>query len=351
MSSSNNFLNRRKLNINLFNKGSYTSKNAKKILVHPMLIKQNIILESKYSDTNNLDVLGFYIPLSDYQKQKEVINEIIEYNMIIDNLDRDKNVYKNPLKFKIIMDPLNTDPEPYILRNKLKNIKYIEIKDVSLPLNINLLKKEILLDIDLINYFETNTIIRDNEYDYQESKLQICNYIKKDNENWEINYTINKNKEIVYSTGKKNNIKFHYQYQLNDNSISYGKNIYLNMKGLSNPYILGTNNNYDSILLSPKKIRNENILFNIKRDLIVYKNTNLESLSSVTISFTNEFGKELNILNLDNEVSNDKYCICGDEPKYSCSCYYLRHPYNIKWQCYILLKIGVYKLDIKTNHH
>lgn len=345
----NNFINRKKLNLNLINRNPYKAISSKKSLVHPLLFNP-INQKTSYINEINYNTLGFYIPLSNFGSKAK--HTLYEKNIIIYSEDRDINTYLNPLKFTIKLNPLPSDPTPIISSKTLTHIKYIQILNVMLPLHYNLYREIITYDNNFVTYIANNikTLAINSEITYNLNTIQICNKIIEGND-WELNYTTNRINVPSYSLLYKNGQYTLYKYNHYKNLLEKNKIIYLRLKELDDYNILTTNNestNHFCAALYPKKIINNFINFDLKNSVILFKNSNLYNLTKIEMSFIDNQGNELYIPLLDNKVSElYKNCNCTlPHSNYACSCYYLRHPYNALWQVHVIMKVGTIETHI-----
>lgn len=341
----NNFLNRMKLNLDLVNRNSYKATSSKLALIHP-LMKYPLQTLNSQIENNNINNLGFFIPINNYNT-KNIKYTVNEHNIIIDSADRDISVYKNPLKFTVKLNPLSSDNKPYIPTSTIKNLKYLQVVNVMLPLHYQIHRKQINNDNILIDFIETHIVNWNNnfEIDYNNKKIQICNIDFKNNDEWEINYTIDEKKIPLYCIIKYNNQYITYEYNYIERLLQNKKNIFLCIEEYNNKNVLSTDSNNKFIApLHPKKIRNNFILYNIK-NRILFKNSNLSQLTSLNITLKDHNGETLQIPFLDLNITYlHKLCNCSNKLNYSCSCYYLRHPLNPLWQMHLIIKVGNYDL-------
>lgn len=337
----NNFLYRKKNNINLFNKKSYRASNTKDSSVHPLLGHPINPIVSKI-DTINDNNLGYYIPINNYQidNNKKIKYYIHEHNMIIDSMDRNIDVYTNPLNFTVKLHPLQNDIMPYIIRPPINNVKYINVLNVMLPLYHNLHKIVTNTDNDFKTFVDQNidSFKIGDDIVYQKDTIQICN-IYKENNNWEINYTINKEKNPSFSLVKNNTDYKTYKYNY---FLQKEKVVYLNIKEFNDYNTYSTSDLRMCAPLYPRYVTKKFINYKIKKGLILFKNSDLRKISRLEISFTDDNNQIIKIPLLDNKVLR-KNCYCNENctEDYSCSCYYLRHPYNPMWQVQLIIKLGV----------
>lgn len=63
------------------------------------------------------------------------------YPLLIDSINRDINIFKNPYDMGVKVGGGNNQVKPFILSNKLENIKYLELDKVLMPNNYRLSKE------------------------------------------------------------------------------------------------------------------------------------------------------------------------------------------------------------------
>jgi len=376
----NNFLNRRSLNINLYNKSPYVQKSFQNTLKHGYLSMIKDSQESVFD--RDEDSLGIYIAFSKYCKLED--NKIKlnyhENNLIIDSSDRDFTFFKNPFEFVVKFDPLPSDNGPIIERKGIKNIKYILIDTIRIPLFyslnrtisnpdndiISLIKNNIINDINNKYNLQNLTgnqlqftlnriqnIYSNKQFNFNNGTIEICNFVLTDINNWQCNYTLNTDNTTAYLiTNSNNNYSSSYYKVSTQNRIDNANIVYLQIKELTT-----TNISTDSTVsfyapLYPKKITkniNPMIQFDCKKNLKIYKDTDLQHMDKLSICLYDNNYKKITNLFLDNTV-NATICKCGIEDiNYSCSCYYLRHPGNPMWQMNMLFKVGNYDINFSEN--
>lgn len=379
----NNFLNRKSLNINLYNKTPYVQKSFKNTLKHGYLSLLKDVTESTIDINENS--LGIYISFSKYCKLENSTIKLNykEYDLIIDNSDRDYTFYKNPYDIIVRFNPTDTTISPYINRKGLHYIKYILIDNIRLPLYYTLTRTSVEIDNIILSIIDTNitntfnlnnlsgnqlqftlnriqNIYSNKEYEIEvgESELkkfQVCNFTYTDNNNWECNYTINLDNSKVYSFVRKlgSNTLVYYSVS-NELRLDNANMIYLQIKELNTNNITTDNTLSFYAPLYPKKITkniNPMIQLDCKKNLKIYKDTNLQNIDKLSLCFyDNNFNKLTNNF-LDNTVNqNTRLCTCSPENiKYSCPCYYLRHPMNPQWAVNMLFKVGGYEKNFTIN--
>jgi hypothetical protein len=354
-----NFTNKKKISFKF--KKSYLNnlKNIKQLEKIPFLTS----LYNEY-DTQNMiynNNLGLYTYWSDYHNitDKNLKKDILidEYNININSSDRDLNYNENPLYFSVWLNQQGRDKS--VLPHIFKNIKYINLEHIIFPKYIQLNKYNITNDLsfnniktEIGNIFISDTRLNNlNRINTSILTYQICNVIYNNYNDFEVNFTIDYIKDITYSFSYINSIiilnKFEpiciYTY---NNYIQY-----LCIDPTTNYFMFNTKNKSIFMPIFPKLNKHTSLYLAIKKSLIVYNNTNLLNIYKINVKILNSNYDEIVIKNLDYTLTNNT-CNCSfDNIKYSCKCYYLRHPLNSNFQIDLFIKIGSLIQDFnKVNY-
>jgi hypothetical protein len=354
------FINHNKINFK-FNKSKFsTAKKIKNLDTIPFQL-------AMYSDQDynkhdvNFNNLGIY----NYWKNYEMINnykkiiDITEYNINLNSKDRNIKRDKNPLDFTI---NLNNGDDFTFFPQIYKNVKYINFDHIIFPYYYQLLKykenyaqNDIMLN-DIQSIFLLNFDNMDKigiEIETINNSYQICNIISRYNY-IEVNYTINRNKEICYNYINDNNnitISYYKGYSIKNpgNYINY-----ISINKMENEFIYSTNNVPFFKDIYPKMKINSELYIATRKSYIIYKNSNLITINKFIIKLFDSQLKQILINNLDYDILNINnicnICNCSFENiNYSCKCYYLRHPLNNHFQIDIFIKIGCYTPDFNKE--
>ena len=343
---SNNFLNRKQFNLNLYNKKTYKESNCKNILRHPLLNSFIKPICNNY-DQINLNNIGLWIPFNNECNDKNIKINLHQYNLNLDSSDRDYNVYTNPFDYTIRFNPTSTDPKPYITSKPLQRIKYLSINGITFPINYKLIRSTFQPLTDFILWLTNNisTMQIDLEYTYNNQMLQICNISFISLNSWEINYTINNDKSTIYNIINSDNIITSYKYV--SLSLNYNK-LFLSIKSIDNHNIFTTNNLNYLIPIIPAKQCSNFMYFNINNKPIIFKNNNLGELNKINFSILNSDGNPL----YNNKALFDYNINSNFNNVYSNQNYYLRHPLNKTFQTTISLGIGIVEPSLfKSINH
>jgi len=315
----NNFLNRKKFNLDSFYNNSYKVISSRKSLIHPYLKTYinhiNINIDSDYINYNNLGIINNI-------NNKNINYNIIENTIIIDSKDTS---YNNSFNLNVYFNPYDTN-NLTISKLNIKNIKYIEIVNILLPIN-NLIKTEIVNNNELNQYINDNINILNINNIFDTDKHIDNIYIN--NNDWEINYSISINDNKYYSIEKNNNIYKTFEYKKTFSNVYNDKIIYLKISQFDNHNLISSNDNINYLIpLCSNKIINNKKIYNKNIRSIIFKNTNLPIINKLEIKFTDYNDNQLSIHNLDKNINT----------KTSKS--YIRHPNNDIWQTHIVLKVG-----------
>ena len=319
----NNFLNRKKFNLDSFYNNSYREVSSRKSLIHPYLKTYinhiNIDINTDYINYNNLGIINNI-------NNKNINYNIIEDTIIIDSKDTS---YNNCFNLNVYFNSGDIN-NLTISKINIKNIKYIEIVNILLPI-YNLIKKEIVNNNELNIYINNNINILNINNIFDTDKHIDNIYINiNDNNNWEINYSIliNDNK-YYYSIEKNNNIYKTFEYNKIFSNVYNDKIIYLKIFQFNNHNLISSNNNINYLIpLCSNKIQNNKKKYYKNIRSIIFKNANLPIINKLEINFTDYNDNKLNINNLDKNIN-----IKTNKS-------YIRHPNNDIWQTQIILKVG-----------
>jgi hypothetical protein len=318
----NNFLNRKKFNLDSFYNNSYKEISSRKSLIHPYLKTYinhiNINIDSNYINYNNLGIINNI-------NNKNINYNIIENTIIIDSKDTS---YNNSFNLNVYFNPYDTN-NLTISKLNIKNIKYIEIVNILLPI-YNLIKTEIVNNNELNQYINDNINILNINNVFDTDKYIDNIYIN--NNDWEINYSIlinDNNDNKYYSIEKNNNIYKTFEYKKIFSNVYNDKIIYLKISQFNNHNLITSNDNINYLIpLCSNKIINNKKIYNKNIRNIIFKNANLPIINKLEIKFTDYDDNQLSINNLDKNINT----------KTSKS--YIRHPSNDAWQTHVVLKLG-----------
>jgi hypothetical protein len=235
--------------------------------------------------------------------QNVVDQKIRDYIIDIDSTDRDYKLYPNPFDYVVTFNAKGDTiekgvrykgtPGPTIVR-EFENVKYIKLNNIILPRKYNVIKKH---EDDLKFVY-----VYDSVKELNQERFVMLNIDEVDH-------------DTVYTTNVDNRSPFGTIY--NDKWYS--------------PYY------YYGITAACFKI---------------YRLSELGNIKKLHIQILDSRGKQLKCEGLDNTVNTPAHCICDDN-KYSksdkekCSCKYIRHPLNPKFQNFLSFTIG--ELDNTHN--
>jgi hypothetical protein len=353
-----NFSNQKKIGFSFSKSRIYTNRNLKNDYSIPFVT--GLYNENYYQKQVNPSLpesesstRGLYTYWADYNiNDKDFFKDIQikEHDINLNSADRDISVNLNPLNFTVWLNPGNTRTKSF-LPNDFKNVKYLNFEHIIFPkfiqLNKFLTSSDISANIyssDISNNLSTITIdsnissLIDSNISYQ-----ICNVVKT-NLTAEINFTVNYNKCMIYT----------YKYNYINSTYSLDKYIpiytklntyiqYICIQPTNNKFIFNTKSISVFRQVYPKLNSLSDLYFAIKKSLIVYKNTDLLNFYKFNIKLLDSNYEQIIIQNLDTNVVYSNRCTCCYETsniKYSCKCYYLRHPLHDGFQIELFIKLG-----------
>ena len=325
-----------------------TKKNLKQIDNIPIVsgLYDNNYIEQNISNNDNLGLYTYWgnYYIDDTKMFPDI--QIEEFDLNLFSGDRDLDINKNPLNFIIWLNQQNSNNRKCHLPRVFKNIKYINFEHIIFPKFIQLIKVSMINDLsynqiinDIANNIFTDISLNLNLINTSFLNYQICN-VKNTLNFLQINFTINNRSNVIYEYTNNNNIIILDKYYGIPTN-SPGNHIqYISIHPTNNKFILNTK--YKSIFrpVFPKLKSNTDLYTAIKKSLIIYKNTDLLNIYKININLLDHNYNPIIINNLDYYVDNNK-CSCDiGRKKYSCPCYYLRHPLNPKFQLELFIKIG-----------
>jgi hypothetical protein len=321
----NNFLNRKKFNLDSFYNNSYKEVSCRKTLIHPYL--------KTYIDHINIDINPDYINYNNLGIVNNINNNNINYNIIENTIiiDSKDTSYNNSFNLNVYFNPCDIN-NLTISKINIKNIKYIEIVNILLPI-YNLIKTEIFNNNELNQYINDNINILNINHIFDTDKYIDNIYIN--NNDWEINYSIliNDNK-YYYSIEKNNNIYKTFEYTKIFSNVYNDKIIYLKISQFDNHNLISSNDNINYLIpLCSNKIINNKKIYNRNIRSIIFKNSFLPIINKLEIKFTDYNDNKLSINNLDKNTN------------IKTSKSYIRHPKNNIWQTHIVLKVGIISFE------
>lgn len=346
-----------------------TSRNVKKDssipyvtnLYSDQIYQQNpVIFNSLPSKT---DTLGIYTYWTEYEhNDKNFVRDIQieEHDINLFSGDRDISVNPNPLDWDVWLSPGSTRSKSFLPR-VFKNVKYISFEHVIFPKYIKLNKFDGSTDISANIFINdiSNSInsinLNDNIVSNIDSNIsyQICN-IQNYGLITSVNFTVNLCTEICWELifNRQSNLKTLNKYipSLTSGSSNYIQHICI--QPTNNKFLFNTANISEFRPLFPKLNPNSNLFFAIKKTFVVYKNSDLLNIYKFDVKLLDSTYTPIQINNLDMSMSSNvcSCCIPTGNIKYSCKCYYPRHPLYQGYQIDLFLKIGtlVQELNKKT---
>lgn len=280
--------------------------------------------------------LGFYVPyaLINSELMYEYLNES---SFITNNLSRSTNTGNNIFKWRNVLD------------NKIKNLIYIYIHILSIPL-YPWLDKNITSDINqetielLLNLYNNNELLPNQIV----NNIQIS-YVDQDIIDFSLNYDYSKcysleiytNKVFLYTRSTKKITDEGYLYVDIDSNDNLNDNSSLNTSYRNKKF---------SFKVMPINISSSYVYYKGSGQYILKTLNDIQSLDFLTITIYDSSYKPLSNNNVNKNLYNDKLILCdcleNNSSKPSCYCNYIRHPYNLMNQIDISFKIGQVKNEL-----
>ncbi len=276
---------------------------------------------------------GFYIEYSliDSQLSYEYINEV---SFIVRNIDRSQSKINNMFEWINIID------------NKIKNLIYIYIHIVSIPLTPYIDKTPCTFYPDFITFLlannQVNTIYMFNDIVYQVAFINdsIIDFISD-----LVTYSFNRldNTFYMYKTSNKSMLTEPFIYLNVDSNDNLSNNACYNTSKLTNNF---------SYKLVPILNNNNYIYFKAIKQYIIKKVNTVQSINNLNISLSDSTNKKLINQHINKYMYNQTYlkCDCIDNIRLaSCYCTYIRHPFHVDSQIDIGFKIGQIQNELINN--
>lgn len=337
-------------------------------------------LPNNYNNANQMS--PGYIACNDYDAPNVLQNnlnpivmnkEVKEYPIYIDSIDRDITKYPNPFSYRVALNPTDNQIMPYI-QQRFENVKYIKLERSILPKYYNLIKVNELTGTPLYVYLNglinpftpINTIqgLINTSALVGADTVSIVNITYVPNINpltqWNIEVILNGNINKIYVYDYNNAIITYYSYQFDQSyNLLEQRWILVNIPEIDKITDLSTDDNikkgFNVIymykdLLSYVEYKNGDVIW-------IYKNSDLDTYNSFTISYRLPNGTLLNTNYINTTIDtannpNDMTTLNPDGTQniiWRDAKHYIRHPYYEKLQNHILLKIGIYENDIDKN--
>ena len=358
----------------------FSSKNNNYIFNNPDPNTLNHDNKIDYNDDGKK--LGIYTHMSDYEPPnildknlhaKYVNQDVYEYPVLIDSVDRDITIYPNPFQYRVSLNSSSSPIAPFIMRN-FEKVKYIKLETAVIPRLYSLYKTNIspITNSDLYTLLSTKitpTTTDQQIQSYLNTQDQIgvtTNYATYVNIQttrqtslpfnltaWTIEVIINNDTQVLYVYEYPSNNFYTIQFDTYFD-LSTDRNIILNMNEINNINVNSTNNQISGsfgVLYNYHK--NNNFVFTDTSYVSkVYKPTELQNINRLSISFNDSSFKQLNTQLLNYSIDTPSNCICTVDSSgnrtivYRCASHYIRHPYYKYLQNNILLKVGIYEPSI-----
>jgi len=357
-----NFSNTKRIAFSFSRSKISTSKNVKNDDSIPFVtgLTNSSTFETNPSFTNQS--MGLYTCWNDFQNSGKSKNwfqdiQVEEHDINLNSADRDISVNSNPLNFTVWLSPGSTRTKSF-LPKVFKNVKYISFEHIVFPkynkLNMYSGMEDISANIFIQDISNSVFTIKPNDSIVSsidpKISYQICDVHKFGSEirvNFTVNYDNNICWELIYSSKTLNK----YIPSLTSGSTNYIQHICI--QPTNNRFMFNTKNISEFRPVYPKLNKVSDLYFAIKKTFVVYKNSDLLNIYKFDVKLLDSSYQPIIINNLDLNASNFSKCSCcypTDEIKFSCACYYPRHPMFFGYQIDLFLKIGtlVPELNKKT---
>lgn len=299
------------------------------------------------------DSMGLYTYWSDY---KHIDNnffrdvQVEEHDVNLFSGDRDISVNANPLNFTVWLSPGATRTKSFLPR-VFKNVKYMSFEHVIFPKYIKLNKYNGSTDTsanifitDISNSIQSLKINGDITSSIDQNiSYQICNIQNsglKTYVNFTVNFCTDNSWELIYDNQTFEKILNKYIPSLTSGNSNYIQHICI--QPTNNRFLFNTANISEFRPLFPKLNTKSDLFYAIKKTYVVYKNSDLLNIYKFDVKLLDSTYKPIQIDNLDFSIQTPKCTCCfptGDI-RYSCECYYPRHPMYYGYQIDLFLKIG-----------
>ncbi len=292
------------------------------------------------------------------------INEtVFRHNIFIDSADRDFGAYKSPFNFRVIFNPNREAPEPHIFR-KLDKVRYIRLQKAILPNKYNL-EKTIVSDTDallppysdLTAHFQAlNPIVPDVKTTVGASDVVIIDS-EQSNGTTRIEFFIAntlEGEEKTYTYFDDGISPPSYcSYEFAGPLLSSQRYVLLTIKEFDRVQKMSTNTKASKAftILYPDSVAGGFLYTEFGYVDEVFKFSELGQINSMSISFCDSYGNQLQINNLDFKVKTgkeDEFTTVNGERivKHASASRYIRHPLYLKLQTHLLFVIGVVENEI-----
>jgi hypothetical protein len=348
-----NFSNQKKIAFSFSKSRLSTSRNFNQDNSIPYVT--GLYNDNSYQPQNNIQTNdNLYTYWGDYYINDKVFFkdiQIEEHDVNLFSGDRDISINTNPLNFSVWLNPGNTRTKSF-LPCVFKNVKYINFEHIIFPKYIQLNKFTTSSDIsaniyssDMSNNLLSITIDSDIASLIDINIIyQICNVIKT-NLLTEINFTVNYDNNVIYTFIYNNQNKSYILDKYIPVCTKLNSAIqYICIQPTNNKFIYNTKSINIFRQVFPKLNSDSDLFYAIKKSFIVYKNTDLLNIYKFDIKLLDSNYQPIIIQNLDINADINCGCKCNlatNDIKYSCKCYYLRHPLYQGFQLELFLKLGV----------
>lgn len=265
--------------------------------------------------------------------------ELNEYCINLNSINRDISVNENPLKFTVW---LNDDHRTSTLNRYFTNVKFVNFEYIIFPYYIKLTKTKMKTTNSLYNDIITilpSTGDVNTQTTYNSNTYEICNKVITDisTVNFTMNSDISNSYEYINNAGTITvNIYSPIKIDSPGNHIQY-----ISIQPCDNKYVFNTtgNSNYFRHVF-PKLKKTSDLYLSTKKSYIEFKNSELLDIKKINVELLDLNCNAITISNLDYNTQTYSEIGLNETPSYTHPTYYLRHPFNPKFQIDIFLKVG-----------
>jgi len=271
-----------------------------------------------------------------------------KYSINFSSSNRDEQMDRSPLNFTVW---LNDEKSKSSIYRSFKNIKKINFEHVNFPSYIQLHKFKVSDNDpsynDIITALSTLSPVVDKQLILNSNTYEICNIFT--NNMTSINFTINGNKNICYEYINNLNVISVYKYCPISIDSAGNRIQFLSIHPCDNTQIYTTKNKNIFKYLFPKLKSGSDLYLFSRKSTIIYPDNNTLQMKKLVIKLLDLQSEPIVINNLDYSTNAYSTLMLNEEPKYSHPNYYLRHPFNPKFQLDIFMSIECFEKHLILN--
>jgi hypothetical protein len=303
--------------------------------------------------------------------EKPMIENLIEYTLVLDSNDRNYAKYPNPFNYRVYFNPVAGSKDAYIYRT-FENVKYIKLETGVLPRKYNFTRTVLDPSANTTNITillnggslrasnETFTLTADlsGNYaiveDYTAADVRTITFVSY------VAYpgVVDKAYEFKYNTAVSSVVSLT-QYSLNTESLEDDKFLLMKIDEFPDVNEMATNQEVARCfsILFPDFVNGDFFYTDTHYVDKIFRFSSLGNLNSLTISLQNSLGQALKTVVdntfVDTHVQTTNKCtLCSRDANgnvvrdFRCCCNYMRHPFYAKFQNTLMFKVGVVETDI-----